>query len=156
VRSFQLVEVSDPAEMPAVRKLFQEYADWLGVDLCFQGFAEELANLPGIYSRPRGFIYLVRDKDENAGCIALKPLNENECEMKRLYVRDAYRGQGLGRKLVQLCLDEAKKIGYRRMKLDTLQRMQPAIRLYESFGFSQTGAYYENPEADVVYMEREL
>jgi ribosomal protein S18 acetylase RimI-like enzyme len=143
--------------MPLVRELFQEYAGWLGVDLCFQGFEEELRSLPAPYQRPSGFIYLARVGEQDAGCIALKPLAEDGvCEMKRLYVREQFRRYGIGRLLVQKCLDEAKAIGYRVMKLDTLSRMAPAIGLYRSFGFEDASAYYHNPIPEVVYMQRAL
>ena len=154
-----LVEVTSLEQIPIVRELFQEYADWLGVDLCFQGFEEELRTLPGMYSRPDGFVYLAYADEKPAGCIALKPLPSEGlriCEMKRLFVRPAYRGSGLGRTLVQLCLDEASAIGYDVMRLDTLERMQTAINLYKSFGFAECSEYYRNPLEDVVYMEKRL
>lgn len=145
-----------PEDMPIIRELFREYSNWLGVDLCFQGFEEELRSLPGNYSRPRGFIYLAKVNGEAAGCIALKPLNALECEMKRLYVRPDFRGLGLGRTLAERCLSSARTIGYKRMKLDTMQRMKAAVALYRALGFEEIGAYCHNPEADVLYMAKDL
>lgn len=154
--SLEIKDVGSAADMGIVRELFEEYAAWLGVDLCFQGFQQELESLPGPYARPGGFIFLAKCGGEPAGCIALKPLPDGACEMKRLYVRPTFRGTGLGRRLVQLCLDEATAIGYEVMRLDTLRRMEAAISLYRSFDFSECGGYYNNPLDDVVYMERAL
>jgi ribosomal protein S18 acetylase RimI-like enzyme len=151
-----IVEASAPKDMETVRTLFREYAAWLKVDLCFQGFQEELATLPGLYIRPQGRLYLAKVDDETAGCIAMKPLADDVCEMKRLYVRPNYRGQGIARSLVQTLFDEAKMIGYSTMRLDTMQRMEAAIQLYKSFGFVETGRYCFNPEEDAVFMERSL
>ena len=163
----EIVEVTSAEQIPIVRELFQEYADWLGVDLCFQGFEEELRSLPSPYERPKGFIYLAYVEGQPAGCIALRPLSNetlqhcrtstlSACEMKRLYVRPAFRNAGTGRVLVDLCLKEAKAIGYDVMRLDTLQRMQAAIALYSSFGFTECREYYNSPLEDVVYMEKQL
>ena len=151
-----IVEVSRPEEMEIVRTLFREYADWLQVDLCFQGFEEELATLPGIYARRNGCLYLAKVDNKVAGCIALKPLQEGACEMKRLYVRPAFRGQGIARQLVTTLFSETKRVGYTTMKLDTMRRMEAAIHLYKSLGFVETGSYCFNPEEDAVYMAKTL
>jgi ribosomal protein S18 acetylase RimI-like enzyme len=143
-------------DMDVVHELFQEYAAELGVDLCFQGFTEELATLPWLYARPRGFIYLARQDGIVAGCIALKPLADGVCEMKRLYVRPTHRGYGIAQMLALTCLEQAKIIGYSFMKLDTLQRMAPAIRLYTKLGFEKSDPYYANPLPEVVYMQKRL
>jgi GNAT superfamily N-acetyltransferase len=140
------------------RALFQEYAAWLTVDLCFQGFAEELATLPGAYAPPRGMLMLAGPPDAAIGCIALRPLDADEsplgatAEVKRLYVRPAARGTGLGRRLVQTVIDGARAIGYGELKLDTLDRMAEARSLYAKLGFHECAPYYHNPIAGAVYM----
>jgi GNAT superfamily N-acetyltransferase len=136
--------------------LFEEYAAWIGLDLSFQGFAAELASLPGPYVPPRGRLLLALAGGEAAGCVALRPLDSGVCEMKRLYVRPPFRGQGLGKLLAERIVEEARAIGYLKMKLDTLPFMQPAIRLYESLGFSSCTAYYATPLPDTVFMELRL
>ena len=144
------------------RTLFQEYAEWLAVDLCFQGFAEELATLPGAYAPPRGMLMLAGPPDGAIGCIALRPLNADEsplgatAEVKRLYVRPAARGTGLGRRLVQTVIDGARAIGYGELKLDTLDRMSEARSLYAKLGFHECAPYYHNPIAGAVYMAMAL
>ncbi len=146
-----------PEHLALARVLFEEYAAWLGVDLSFQGFAAELAGLPGAYAPPRGRLLLAMDDDGGAaGCVALRPLSRGVCEMKRLYVRSAFRGQGVGRLLAGQIVAEARAIGYRSMKLDTLPRMQAAIRIYEALGFVRCPAYYPTPLADTVFMELRL
>ncbi len=144
------------SDLDSVRKLFREYEAELGVDLCFQGFEEELSSLPGKYAEPRGAILLALEGEEPAGVVALRPLGETQCEMKRLYVRPAQRGIGTGRKLAQAIILVARGKGYGSMVLDTLERLQPAIRLYESLGFRRCEPYYSNPEPDVVFMRLEL
>lgn len=154
---FVIREAQSEEDLLTIRTLFREYQHGLGVDLCFQGFEEELAKLPGVYSRPLGCLLLAEGPDgAPAACIALKPLEPGTCEIKRLYVRDSARGSGLGRTLVNRLLEEAKAIGYKRMKLDTLARLEPALKLYESLGFVRTQAYNVNPESDVVYMVKDL
>jgi len=143
------------------RALFEEYAAWLAVDLCFQGFAEELATLPGAYAPPRGLLMLAGSPDAAIGCIALRPLDEGSApgtvaEVKRLYVRPAARESGLGRRLVQSVIDGARGMGYRQLKLDTLDRMAEARALYERLGFSECAPYYHNPIPGAVYMALEL
>src|SRR5215203_3707100 len=141
----QIREALTPQELPAVRELFREYETSLNVDLCFQGFEEELATLPGKYSRPNGGIWLAVDDDKIAGCVALRPLDADRAEMKRLFVRPAFRGSGVGRKLVEHVMREAATVGYRRICLDTLPTMTGAIALYRSLGFAEIEPYYENP-----------
>ena len=136
-----------------IRLLFEEYAAWLDVDLCFQGFAEEVAGLPGKYAPPDGRLYLARADGRPAGCIALRRFDDETGEVKRLYVRPAYRGLGLGYELAARVLRDAKEIGYRRLVLDTLPRMEAARKLYERLGFRPVPAYYGNPLGGVVYME---
>ena len=152
----KMKQVSAPHEIAIARSLFQEYADWLGVDLCFQGFAAELARLPGQYAPPRGRLLLATENGEAAGCVALRPLDASACEMKRLYVRPVFRGAGAGKKLAARIVEEAREIGYAVMRLDTLPSMQSAIRLYESLGFVRRSAYYDTPLKSTIFMELRL
>lgn len=147
-------EAKFPADLETFRSLVREYQVDMGENLCFQGFEEEVANLPGRYARPQGVVVLGFLNRVPVACIALRPLNDRDCEMKRLYVRPEARGVGIGRALVRRVLREARLSSYHTMKLDTLARMEPAIRLYESMGFRRTKPYTENPLEDVVYMER--
>jgi ribosomal protein S18 acetylase RimI-like enzyme len=139
-----------------VRKLFLEYSEWLGVDLCFQGFADELASLPGSYEQPRGALFLCMRGKESAGCVAVRPLVDDICEMKRLWVRPRFRGRTLGMRLASAAIDAAHRLGYRSMRLDTLDWMHDAIRLYRSLGFHEIPPYYDNPLPGVVYLEKPL
>ena len=139
-----------------VKALFREYEQSLGVDLCFQGFESELASLPGAYAPPRGRLLIAMDGDDAGGCVALRPLGGDSCEMKRLYLRPALRGRGAGRALAMRVIDEARAIGYRTMRLDTLPTMKEAIALYVSLGFRRIAPYYPNPVPGAIYMERPL
>ena len=133
------------------RELFREYADWLAIDLGFQHFDEELATLPGKYAPPRGRLFLAGDAP--VGCIALRPLDEAGVgEVKRLYVRDAARGTGLGRTLVETVIAHARDIGYGELRLDTAGWMHDAVRLYGKLGFRECSPYYHNPMPGAVYM----
>ena len=152
----RITEAHTIEHLPAVRELFLEYARDTGLDLCFQGFDSELAGLPGRYAPPRGRLFLARVDAEAGGCIALRPMSGALCEMKRLYLRPSLRGQGAGRALAMRVIDEARAIGYRTMRLDTLPMMSEAIALYESLGFRRIPAYYENPVPGTLYMERAL
>jgi putative acetyltransferase len=147
----------DSDEMEIVRQLFKEYSNSLNENLCFQSFDEELENPLQKYGEPKGCLLLAFWNNEAAGCIALQPLKQKGvCEMKRLFVRNEYRNKGIGDELVNELLKEATKKGYQKMVLDTLERLQPARRLYIKYGFVNTSPYYENPLADVVYMEKSL
>ncbi len=148
--------VQSADEIAEVRRLFREYRKFLGVDLCFQGFAEEVATLPGIYAPPGGAILLARDGARAVGCVALRPLGDGTCEMKRLYVRPEARGTGTGGRLAREIIAIARQLGYARMRLDTLERLEDAMRLYARLGFRRTKAYCDNPLPDVVYWERDL
>jgi GNAT superfamily N-acetyltransferase len=145
-------EADGAADIGAARELFEEYARWLAVDLCFQNFAEELATLPGAYARPRGRLLLAGPAPQAVGCIALRPLDAHAGEVKRLYVRPEARGTGLGARLASAVLEAAREIGYRELKLDTLARMTEARALYARLGFTECAPYYRNPLGDVIYM----
>ncbi len=151
-----ILHATTPEHLAAIRDLFQEYAAWLRIDLCFQGFAEEVATLPGLYAPPRGSLLLATEGERSAGCIALRPIDDAVCEMKRLFVRPERRGSGLGRALAERIIAEARGIGYESMRLDTLPVMGGAIRLYKSLGFVRRSAYYDTPIPETVFMELAL
>lgn len=154
----ELITAHTPEWLPVVRDLFREYAEWLGVSLCFQGFEAELAELPGAYAPPRGQLLLARMGRIIVGCGALRPLDRHTCEMKRLYVRPAARGRGVGRALAEALIGEGRAAGYKRMRLDTLRTapLAAANALYDRLGFSEIPAYYPNPLPDVRYLELDL
>ncbi len=155
---FQLHPVRSADALVATARLFEAYAASLGVDLAYQGFAEELATLPGKYAPPAGELLLARGpQDEPLGCVALRPLGvDGCCEMKRLYVSPRARGLGLGRALVNALLDEARRMGYREMRLDTLPTMTGAIRLYRALGFVPIAPYYDTPVPGTLFLGRPL
>lgn len=152
----QVREAVFPDDLPVVRALFQEYAAGLGIDLCFQGFAEELARLPGRYARPAGGVWLAVEGENVAGCVALRPLDAERAEIKRLYVRLAFRGSGVGRALTEHVLAAARRAGYRRVCLDTLPSMTGALSLYRSLGFVEVEPYCHNPVPGALFLGREL
>lgn len=154
--SMKIFHANTPQRIALAHALFEEYAAWLGIDLSFQGFAEELATLPGLYALPHGRLLLAFAGSEAAGCVALRPLENGICEMKRLFVRSRFRGQGLGKRLAERIVKEARASGYVTMRLDTLPSMQAAIRRYETLGFARRAAYYETPLPDTVFMELQL
>jgi ribosomal protein S18 acetylase RimI-like enzyme len=157
-----ITQVERAEELASARQLFEEYAATLGIDLCFQNFDKELAGLPGAYAPPSGRLLLAVENDDVAGCVALRKIAGDEtedsiCEMKRLYVRPAFRGTGLGRKLAETIVRTAREIGYTHMRLDTLPgKMDRAIAMYESLGFTRIGPYYHNPVEDAAFMELKL
>ena len=140
----------------SARELFIRYADSLGFDLEFQGFSRELAELPGDYKSPAGCMLLAEATDGHAGCVALRPLQNKICEMKRLFVKPEYRGCGIGRALARAVIAEARKQGYQKMRLDTAESMKAAQGLYFSLGFKTIEAYCHNPLENPSFMELEL
>jgi ribosomal protein S18 acetylase RimI-like enzyme len=157
---FRLVVPDTPELLGAARVIFREYADSLGIDLCFQNFEAELAGLPGEYAPPQGVLLLAFAGGELAGCGAMRPLSDvdpaNACEMKRLFVRRAFRRVGLGRILAQALMDRAAGAGYSAMLLDTLDEMESARELYASLGFEEVAPYYYNPIPGAHYLKAPL
>ena len=145
-----------PAQAAIVRQIFREYADGLGVDLCFQGFEFELRDLPGKYALPRGRVLLAFAGGALVGCVAMRPVDDEACEMKRLYVRPEGRRLGTGRQLVQRLCRIAESVGYRRICLDTLATMHAAQSLYASLGFKPTAPYVFNPTEGVKFFAKDL
>ncbi len=156
--AFQIRPVRTTADLEVAVRLFDAYASSLGIDLAFQGFAAELATLPGKYAAPAGELLLARDiQGEPLGCVGLRPMmSDGCCEMKRLYVSPQGRGLGLGRALIDAIIGEAVRIGYREMRLDTLPTMVEAIALYRKAGFMPIQPYYDTPLAGTIFLGRSL
>lgn len=155
----RIEQAESPEFIRIARELFAEYSESVGVGFCFQGFAQELAQLPGEYARPWGRLFLAfDDKDDKrvAGCGALRRIHADTCEMKRFYVRPAFRGKGLGRELIHALIGAAREIGYARMRLDTLPSMTTASALYRAIGFREIPPYWANPVPGVVFFECDL
>ena len=152
----EIVPARSAAEIDSVRHLFREYSELVAEALCFQGFDEELAALPGAYVPPGGALLLARAPDADAGCVALRPLSGGDCEMKRLYVRPGYRGTGLGRRLTEAVLAEARRSGYRRIVLDTLPKLREAIAMYRGMGFRESAPYLACPTPGAICFELNL
>ena len=150
------IQLATEADIPEVRILLREYEVWTGVDLCFQDFERELAELPGDYIPPGGVMLVARLQGRIVGCVALRRWSEGVCEMKRLFVREEARGSGCGRALVERLLDWARGAGYRRMLLDTLPIMEGAQRLYARLGFREVAAYRANPVPGAQFLALEL
>ena len=147
-------QVEGEDDVRRARGLFREYEAWLGLDLCFQNFEKELAELPGAYAPQTGRLLLAYEGDQLAGCVALRKLSDGVCEMKRLFLRPQFHGNGRGRELAERIIDEARSAGYERMRLDTLpEQMGKAIALYRSLGFKEIEAYYTNPVSGALFME---
>jgi len=152
-----ITQAQSPPQIAQVRELFLEYAQSLGFSLCFQSFDQELAGLPGDYAPPDGRLLIMEYEMQPAGCVALHKLEAGVCEMKRLYVRPAFRGQGLGRVLAERILNEARAIGYHRLRLDTVEPvMKNAVAMYRLLGFREIAPYRANPIAGALYMELDL
>ncbi len=152
-----IVAADSPAQIALARELFLEYAKSLNFSLCFQSFDQELAGLPGDYAPPNGRLLLAEYDGQLAGCIALHELGPGICEMKRLYLRPEFRGKGLGRALAEKLIEDARQIGYERMRLDTVEpAMKGAVALYRQLGFREIPPYRENPIAGALYMELDL
>jgi ribosomal protein S18 acetylase RimI-like enzyme len=147
------VQANLETDLSLLRALLVEYAEGLGIDLEFQHFAEELANLPGAYALPAGCLLLAEWRGQMAGCVALRPLEEDICELKRLYVRPSFRANGIGRALSRAAIDRAQDIGYARMRLDTLPWMDAAVALYRSLGFVEIEPYCHNPVPGARFFE---
>jgi GNAT superfamily N-acetyltransferase len=144
------------SDVTEVRTLFEAYAGGLGIDLCFQDFAAELATLPGPYARPDGILCIARSKDMAVGCVAVRKFAEGICEMKRLYVAPLARGRGVGKLLAQSAISFARSAGYERMRLDTLETMREAQRLYLALGFARIAPYRHNPIPGAAFFELDL
>lgn len=152
--SVEIIAGWDGVCVSDVRALFREYAEAIGVDLCFQGFEQELAELPGRYAPNQGGqLWLARRVVEMAGCVAMHRIDERVCEMKRMYVRPAFRGMGLGRRLADAVITGARRAGYTRMRLDTLSSMKVALAMYETLGFRDMPPYRHNPMEGARFME---
>lgn len=156
LRDEAIHQAVSPQDMERVGELFREYADWLEVDLCFQGFERELAMLPGDYALPDGRLLLAYHHEKPVGCVALRRIDATAGEIKRLYVRPEQRGRRTGRRLVEQVIAAAREIGYRRLVLDTLPQMAEAGELYRSFGFRRIPAYCANPLPGVIYLALDL
>jgi GNAT superfamily N-acetyltransferase len=153
----EITQAETPEQIEQARALFREYETWLGLSLCFQNFDEEVANLPGKYAQPDGRLFLVFAGENLAGCIALRKLEDGVCEMKRLFVREDFRGRKIGNILIEKLIEEAKSIGYLKMRLDTYPpKMAKAAQLYKSHGFREIPPYYDNPYDEILYLEKIL
>lgn len=152
-----IIQAETDVQIAEAKTLFREYEAWLGMDLCFQGFEAELAALPGKYAMPDGRLYLAYSDEKLAGCIALRKLDDRICEMKRLFVREGFRGERIGVQLIEKVIEDAMTIGYKKMRLDTYPpKMGKAVKLYLSHGFEAIPPYYDNPHEDVLFMELAL
>ncbi|MBI5402868.1 MAG: GNAT family N-acetyltransferase [Ignavibacteriae bacterium] len=136
--------------------LFLEFADSLNFNLCFQNFQKEIEDLPAMYSEPGGCLLLSCENEKPFGCVAVRKFEDGICEMKRLYIPESHRGRGIGRELAERIISKAKELGYKKMRLDTLETMKEAISLYKTMGFCEITKYRENPIKEVVYMEINL
>jgi len=156
MENLAIFEATSDCDFEEARGLFQEYADSLGADLCFQNFEHELKNLRDIYGAPTGCLLLARSNDSIIGCVAFRRFDDAGCEMKRLYVKPAARGMNVGRRLTVEIIHRARSAGYRRMVLDTLPGLQAAQALYQSLGFRDIKPYYASPVESALYMELDL
>ena len=153
----EIVQAETTGQIEQARAIFREYEAWIGLALCFQNFDEEVASLPGKYAAPEGRLFLAFAHGQLAGSIALRKLADGICEMKRLFVKDEFRGQKIGIALIEKLIAEAREIGYEKMRLDTFPpKMAKAVGLYESYGFQEIPPYYPNPYGDTLFMELDL
>lgn len=152
----EIVEAQTAEQIATIRELFREYADSLGVDLCFQDFEQELATLPGKYAPPEGRLYLALEDGKAAGCAGLRKIGRETGELKRVFVRPAFRGKGIGRRLVLAVVEAGRKNAYRRLRLDTLPSMKRALELYRAMGFKPIEAYHQNPVPNAEFLELTL
>lgn len=150
------IDVNTQELLEKTKEIFKEYQQSIDTDLCFQKFEEELASLPGKYAPPKGRLYLSFVGEKLVGCVALRPINDTECEMKRLYIKPEFRGQGMGRILAEKIISDAKEIGYKQMFLDTLDTMKSALNLYASLGFKDAPEYCYNPIEGAIFMYLDL
>lgn len=154
LKDFRLSQAESPTQIAQIRELFLEYEKSIGFSLCFQSFDKELAGLPGDYAPPDGRLLLAENDGQSAGCIALHKIETGICEMKRLYLRPQFRGKGLGRLLAHRIIEEARVIGYQRMRLDTVEPvMKDAVAMYRKLGFREIAPYRANPIPGALYME---
>ncbi len=157
VKAFDLQQAESAAQIASIRELFLEYAQSLGFSLCFQSFDKEIAGLPGDYAPPHGRLLFATSESQPAGCVALHKLQSHICEMKRLYVRPQFRGKGLGRELAKRVIAEASQIGYKQLRLDTVEpMMRAAVAMYRNLGFHEIAPYRPNPIEGALYMELQL
>jgi ribosomal protein S18 acetylase RimI-like enzyme len=157
VKVFDVQQAESPLQIASIRELFLEYAESLGFSLCFQSFDKELEELPGDYAPPDGGLLLATHEGQPAGCVALHKLEPEICEMKRLYVRPQFRGKGLGCELAERVIAEARQIGYKQLRLDTVEpRMRAAVAMYRNLGFREIAPYRPNPIEGALYMELQL
>ena len=154
--AYYIIKAAAEKDFEAAKSLFRQYQQELGEDLCFQRFDEELLQLPAMYGGEDGCLLLAVSGNDYAGCVAIRRKDENTCEMKRLFVKPSYKNQGLGRELAEQIIKEAMLMQYKKMILDTLIRLTPALHLYYNLGFKETFAYYTNPLEGVIYLEKDL
>jgi putative acetyltransferase len=152
----KIVQANTSGDFAAAIPLFTEYAAWLGVDLCFQGFDAELQNISEMYASPKGALLLLKDEEHFFACVGIREKEKEAAELKRMYVQPAYQGKGFGVLLLETALKTATEMGYKKIRLDTLNHMTPAISLYRKLGFYEIDAYYHNPIKGAVYFERKL
>jgi ribosomal protein S18 acetylase RimI-like enzyme len=154
---YEIIAVNNDELIAETKLLFREYEKWLNVSLCFQGFEEEVNTLPGKYAPPDGRLYIVKSDDIYCGCIGLRKNEDGICEMKRLYLNEKTRGKGIGNTLVAKIIQDAKSIGYKKMRLDTIKEKMPkAVEIYTKYGFIEIKPYYHNPNPHTLFMELDL
>lgn len=152
----ELIRAHSPNHYFIAANLFREYAIWLGEDLCFQQFDAELITLKSMYGKSDGAILLMKEDDEWTGCSGIRRKEAQTAELKRMYIRESHRGKGYGHILMNASIEHCKKLGYKKIVLDTLTRLKPALNLYKAHGFKETAAYYANPLPGVIYMEKNI